>query len=134
MNTKLITNLGLFGIMFGAMTSFGLITQQFEWVGWMLYLVIAVLLINRQKSDKKIMDGALAGFIFAALFYTMQTLLLSSYLQCHPEYEVEIIALSKDISPASFMIFSGMIVSALYAIAVGLCVLGWAKFVKKPTK
>ena len=130
MNTKLITNLGLFGVMFGAMTSFGLIAQQFEWVGWILYLVIAVLLISRQNTDKKILNGAIAGFIFAALFYTVQTLLLSSYIESHPEYETHIKNLSKEISPASFMIFSGMIISTLYAVAVGLCVAGWAKFNK----
>ena len=61
MNTKLIINLGIFGILFGAMTSLGLAGQQFEWVGWMLFLMIAVLLINKKLSEQKFLNGAIAA-------------------------------------------------------------------------
>ena len=134
MNTKLITNLSLFGVLFGVMTSFGFIGQQFEWIGWMLFLVIAAILISKKQATQKFLNGAVAGFIFAVLFYVVQTLLLSTYLQNHPEYESQIKELAKDISPASFMIFSGMLLSTLYAAAVGLSVVGWYKFGKNEQK
>jgi hypothetical protein len=127
MNIKLVGNLGLFGVLFGALSSFGYV-NQFEWVGWLVFLVLAPVLIRSQQKEKLFLPGAVAGFLFAFAFYAMQLILMTTYTQTHPDFLRQVQELSRDLTPQSFMIFSGMIFAAIYGVVTGLFTIGLQKF------
>ncbi len=112
------------------MSSFGLLGQN-EWIGWLLFLILASVLISKRQREQQFLHGALAGFAFSALLYATQTFLLQTYIQTHSEFIGQVKELSKDISPASFMMFSGMIFSAVFGLVVGMFTLGMTRFLGK---
>lgn len=130
MNSKLILNLSLFGVLFGALSSFGYL-NQFEWTGWLLFLILATIIIGKRQKEQPFLHAALSGFSFAFLFYAVQILLMSTYVQTHPDFLPQVHELSKDLAPQSFMIFSGMIFSTLFAIVSGLFTYGFRMFTRK---
>lgn len=131
MNSKLLINTALFGVVFGALNSFGIISENYEWIFWFGFLIFCAFMLKRKLKKDFLIQGIATGFVFSVLVYVTQSLLIENYCIVHPDYVKQVRELSSTISISGYMMFSGLIISAIYAVAAGAFSLGLVKFSKR---
>lgn len=119
MKIKIILLLGLFGVVMGFATVYGLIISN-ELLYWLfIYLVCAVVLAKAAK-EKFFRNGFVLGFILSIVVSLIQINLFDEYLLNNPELKNEMRKLPDSFEPEVFFILIAPLIAVISGLIVGV--------------
>ncbi len=117
MKIKIILLLGLFGVLMGFATVYGLIINN-ELLYWLFIYLVSAIVLAKTVKEKFFRNGFVLGFILSIAVSFIQIILFDEYLVNNPQLNNEMGKLPDSFEPKTFF----MLIAPLIAIISGLIV------------
>ena len=132
MNWKLILSLSGFGVLMGALSVLGLISEVEEWL-WLAIGVFCAGWMGTQLGERRFLHGFLVGLIGGGVAPAIQALFFSSYLAHNPDFTQAASQLPPGIPLILIPLIAIPLGGLFSGVVLGLLTLVAGKFLYRPS-